>query len=66
MATFLDSFKNRAICVPLIQRDYVQPLSTAIIESFVVQLIDVLSDSSCEKYMNLNYIYGIDHPPRRI
>lgn len=62
MATFLDSFKNRAICVPLIQRDYVQSLSTAIIESFVDQLIDVLSDSSCQKYMNLNYIYGIDHP----
>lgn len=62
MATFLNSFEKRAICIPLIQRDYVQSLSTTIIESFVEQLIDVLSDVSATKSMNLNYIYGVDHP----
>ncbi len=54
MATFIESFKNKAICIPMLQRDYVQGLDEGIITPFLESLMDTAKDT------DLNYIYGYD------
>lgn len=48
---FLEAFNNKSICIPLLQRDYVQGGE----ESVIVPFLDSLLDS---KPSDLNYIYG--------
>lgn len=58
MANFISAFSSRKICIPLIQRDYVQPYSAPVIEGLVDQFVEALTAGS--KAVNLNYIYGED------
>ncbi len=47
---FIESFNNKTILIPLLQRDYVQGKESAVISPFL--------DSLLEKDCDLNYIYG--------
>lgn len=49
---FLNAFKNKDICIPLLQRDYVQGGKESVISSFIDSLLDESKPS------DLNYIYG--------
>lgn len=49
---FLNIFKNKVICIPLLQRDYVQGGKESVISPFIDSLLDESSPS------DLNYIYG--------
>ena len=49
---FLNIFKNKVICIPLLQRDYVQGGKESVISPFIDSLLDESNPS------DLNYIYG--------
>lgn len=49
---FLNIFKNKVICIPLLQRDYVQGGKESVISPFIDSLLDETNPS------DLNYIYG--------
>lgn len=49
---FLNIFKNKVICIPLLQRDYVQGGKESVISPFIDSLLDETNSS------DLNYIYG--------
>lgn len=49
---FLNIFKNKVICIPLLQRDYVQGGKESVISPFIDSLLDKTNPS------DLNYIYG--------
>lgn len=49
---FLNIFKNKVICIPLLQRDYVQGGKESVISPFIDSLLDESKPS------DLNYIYG--------
>ena len=50
---FIESFKNKTILIPLLQRDYVQgSKESAVISPF----LDALLEKDCD----LNYIYGYE------
>lgn len=49
---FIQSFDNKTILIPLLQRDYVQGGIEDVISPFM--------DSLLEKYADLNYIYGYE------
>ena len=49
---FLNIFKNKVICIPLLQRDYVQGGKESVISPFIDSLLDDSNSS------DLNYIYG--------
>lgn len=49
---FLNIFKNKVICIPLLQRDYVQGGKESVISPFIDSLLDESNSS------DLNYIYG--------
>lgn len=49
---FLNIFKNKVICIPLLQRDYIQGGKESVISPFIDSLLDESNPS------DLNYIYG--------
>ena len=49
---FLNIYKNKVICIPLLQRDYVQGGKESVISPFIDSLLDETNPS------DLNYIYG--------
>lgn len=54
-ATFYNTFENKAILIPRLQRDYVQGLNVALISDFIERLVYSVQEGKNE---DLNYIYG--------
>ena len=53
--TFYNTFENRAILIPRLQRDYVQGSNIALISDFIERLVHAVQNDENE---DLNYIYG--------
>lgn len=53
---FSEAFEGKTICIPQIQRDYVQSYSLAVMESLIDQFVGALVGDT---HVDLNYIYGI-------